>query len=151
MVGTELSIPGSKKKLFLVGAYENACGGCDGIPDTAFSRKLIAEYARKGYHVLFEGLIMATLYQRNLKLMRELKQPFAMAFMDTPLRVCISRVEKRRKRAGNDKPLDPKNTADKFYVFQRMLGRAVRDRAHPEYISYKKATEELLQLFQTNK
>lgn len=149
VVGYLLRVPGLTKRLFLVGAYDNACGGCDGIPDTAFSRKLIAEFAKAGHHVLFEGLIMTTLYQRNLKLMRDLKQPFAMAFMDTPLRVCISRVEKRRKKKDNDKPLDPKNTMDKFFAFSRMLGRAVRDKACPEYIAYKDATNQLFELFRS--
>ena len=35
------------------------------------------------------------------------------AFLDTPLSVCLARIAARRLAKGNDKPVDPKNTAVK--------------------------------------
>lgn len=132
--------------IYVLGRYETDCGGCDTIMDINVTRKLIKRFAKKG-NVLFEGLIVNNAYAGNLEVMRKTKQDFHFAFLDTPLRTCISRVKKRRKAKGNTKPFNQENTVKMYHSNHRMLERAVQDRANPVVIDHKNATQEVYRLF----
>ena len=100
--------------VYVVGSYENACGGADGI-DT---QEEIAERVVKAHghgHVLVEGLLMSKSSDKG-HVAPILKQHGAIfAFLDTPWDVCLERVLARRKAAGNDKPFDPEKTMRSAY------------------------------------
>ena len=99
--------------VYVVGSYETACGGCDGIQpyDTIWPRVL--EYHQWG-HVIFEGALISSSYGNIGRASEALGDQMVFAFLDTPLQVCLDRIKARRAARGNTKPLDPKNTANKF-------------------------------------
>ena len=105
---------GISAPIFVVGSYENACGGADGIN----TQQEIAERVTKAHplgHVLVEGLLMSK-SSANGHVAPILKQHGAIfAFLDTPWDVCLERVLNRRKAAGNDKPFDPEKTMRSAY------------------------------------
>jgi thymidylate kinase len=80
-----------------------------------------------------------------------MKQPFAFAFLDTPLSTCISRVRKRRKAAGNTKPFNPENTQKLFFANLRYLQRAVYDKANPVVLNMDQPTKEIIELLWENR
>jgi hypothetical protein len=100
--------------LYLVGKYDNVCGGTDAIktqPEIA-SRILTAHTYG---HVLYEGALVSASGLNGA--VTQAIHPTGCdvyAFLDTPLELCIERVKGRRAAAGNDKPFDPKNLIDKF-------------------------------------
>jgi hypothetical protein len=98
----------------VVGSYENACGGTDGIN----SQEEIAERTTKAHgfgHVLVEGLLMSK-SSAGGHVAPILKDHGAVfGFMDTPWETCLSRVLARRAEAGNDKPFDPDKTMRSAY------------------------------------
>lgn len=100
---------GISAPVYVVGSYENACGGTDGIK----TQDEIVDRVRRAHacgHVLVEGLLMSKSSDGGTcaPALRELGGIFA--FLDTPWEVCLERVLGRRAAAGNDKPFDPDKT-----------------------------------------
>ncbi len=143
IIAHRIDFPG--QTVYAIGKYTTQCGGCDGIPTQDEVCRRIKYYAKKG-HVLFEGLLVSSCFGRYAKLLPRLGA-HRIAFLNTPLRTCISRVKKRRKAAGNTKPFNPANTEAKFFQMKKARVRAARD--FPELIwgelDYKRATEEIEQ------
>ena len=100
--------------LFIVGKYDNVCGGTDAIKTQAEIAEKILKAHPLG-HVLYEGALVSA-----SGLAGQVTQAIhgtgcdVYAFLDTPQDVCIERVKGRRQAAGNDKEFDPKNLIDKF-------------------------------------
>ncbi len=92
----------------IIGRYESACGGCDGVgsPDE-ICRRLRMFNEQHGI-VLLEGIMVAHTFKRYSSLAKELDD-YRFLFLNTPLATCIRRVKSRRASAGNTTPFNPKN------------------------------------------
>jgi len=106
---------GIRAPIFVVGSYENACGGADGIN----TQEEIVDRVKKAYplgHVLVEGLLMSKSSDGGVTApaLRDMGAIFS--FLDTPWDVCLERVLNRRAAAGNDKPFDPEKTMRSAYA-----------------------------------
>lgn len=104
------------KYLMVIGNYDNACGGCDGIQPYERIWPLVDKYGRIGYHVLFEGALVSSSYGNIGRASEPYGDSFVFAFLDTPLETCLERILQRRVAKGNLKPLDPTNTEFKFHA-----------------------------------
>lgn len=119
----ELILPKVKKPVYVLGPYEEdgLTGGCDRIhnivtkphgrtrsgdlfqPSDGYSvEDLIRKYAGKG-HVLFEGVVVSTMYGGIGKLMEKWGKESVFMFLDTPLEECLRRVELRRGRVRDER------------------------------------------------
>lgn len=122
----------------IVGRYETDCGGCDTIKTQDEIAQRVNHFSTRGA-VVFEGLLISVLHSRYRDMARGFNDihkrtenytlpllgketttfpPFIFAFLDTPLDVCLARVEERRARKGNTKPFNPQNTIDKWHTCQ---------------------------------
>lgn len=102
--------------VFFLGSYKNICGGTDSIPTQDLICSLVRHFSQFG-HVVFEGLILSHLYARYVALYNEMvgyNEKMVIAYMDTPLDLCIERVKQRRLEKGNTRELDPKNTINQY-------------------------------------
>ena len=100
--------------IFVVGSYENTCGGLDGISTQQETSDRIVRASEFG-HVLAEGLLVSK-SGPNGHTMPILRDHGAiLAFLDTPWEVCLERVLARRAAAGNDKPFDPDKTMSQAF------------------------------------
>lgn len=110
----DMSSAGLSAPVYVVGKYDNACGGTDAIKTQAE----IAEKVLKAHplgHVLYEGaLVSASGISGQVTQAVHETGCDVYAFLDTPQEVCIERVLGRRQAAGNDKEFDPKNLVDKY-------------------------------------
>jgi thymidylate kinase len=106
--------------VFVIGPYTTPCGGCDRVLPFALVPQLIQRYAQQG-HVVFEGLLISTCYGVIGRLLEA--HASRLLFLDTPLDVCIARVEARRRAAGNLKPYDPKLLIEKYNTITRLKGK----------------------------
>ncbi len=132
--------------LVVVGKYATACGGCDGIP----TQDLICESVRKAstlaQNVLFEGVIVSTLFSRYSDLAKELGG-FTFAYMDTPLETCLARIQAR----NGGKPIKEDLVASKVRAIlstkekARSAGHQVLD------VPHKDATKSILNLIRRKK
>lgn len=91
--------------LYILGSYENVCGGCDnfswkgGTGD--FTEGLVRRFATEG-HVIFEGLIISNSWGRWERLCQEDVNNYIWGFMGTSLEECIQRVYNRRAEKGRE-------------------------------------------------
>ena len=99
--------------LYVVGPYENACGGCDTIQPYADIWPRVVAYATKG-HVVFEGALVSSSYGNIGRFSETYGNDFVFVFLDTPLQVCLDRIQERRRQRGDDRPVDPRNTEVKY-------------------------------------
>jgi cytidylate kinase len=106
----DLSKEGLNEKLYVLGSYQTTCGGTDSIP----TQKEIAERALTAHdrgHVLIEGLLLSKVGPGAIT--TQMLKPtgaYVAAMLDTPLRVCLDRVQKRRDERGETKEFNPQNT-----------------------------------------
>ncbi len=97
----------------VLGHYEeSACGGCDTIGSAPKVVDLIQEVKAKV--ILCEGLLLS----EDVKWAKQMED-LHVVFLTTSLEECLRRITKRRKDAGNDKPLNPKNTTNRIKVIKR--------------------------------
>lgn len=148
IVGYELR-PYATGRLRVVGKYETACGGCDGIKTQDEVCERVREYAPMG-PVLFEGLLISHIYARYQALHHELTAgghgPYYWLFLDTPLEVCLDNVRKRREARGKTTPLDPTNTVQKWHDARRVFDKARADGLDPMWVPYDDAANWALEL-----
>ena len=110
----DLSESGIFAPLYIIGKYDNVCGGTDSINTQAEIADKIMRAHNYG-HVLYEGaLVSASGLGGQVTQRIHTTGCDVYAFLDTPKEVCIERVISRRKSAGNDKEFNPKNLIDKF-------------------------------------
>lgn len=113
--------PGRKQPLYyrrgditVLGHYESPCGGCDtiGSAKSVYNTTMII---LKDYQiVLQEGLLLSEDVKWSSRL-PDLK----VVFLATPLEQCLANIRKRRQEAGNDKPLNEANTANRVRTIER--------------------------------
>jgi len=105
---------GIQAPVFIVGSYENTCGGADGIKTQEEIAERIVQALPYG-HVIVEGLLMSKSSDKGhtAPIIRDHNGIFA--FLDTPWDVCLDRVLNRRLAAGNDKEFDPEKTMRMAY------------------------------------
>ncbi len=97
--------------IYVMGSYENNCGGCDTIETSDEIERRVEKYAPQG-HVLFEGMLVSHVYRRWYEFsgrMLEAGHEFVFASLDTPLELCIQRVYQR----NGGKPYNEQNIIDK--------------------------------------
>ena len=144
----KLTIPGVAKPVYVLGPYENTCGGMDGVNSVGQQIELIHRYAEEG-HVVYEGLLLSTYYGSLGAAVERYGKDHVWAFLDTPVEVCIERVKARRLAAGNDKPLNERNTRERVKPINSLKARLTRMGAnvvtivHDDY-----PTTQLLELLQ---
>lgn len=95
----------------ILGNYEPINGGCDTIPSVHLMAELLTNFVAEGNVVLYESLLIS----HGSKIIAEAidhmgRQRNVMAFIDTPLILCLKRVQERRWAKGNHKEFNPANT-----------------------------------------
>ena len=113
-----------ERDLIIVGRYSTACGGCDGIPTQDLVKRAVMRARELASNVFFEGIIVSTLYRGYQTLSNELKgrfdDPLTWAYLDTPLEICLERIQAR----NGDKPIKTELVANKIKSIQSTRRKA---------------------------
>lgn len=121
-LGYEVELPDNM--LWIVGPYKSACGGCDAIQPFSDIWPRVEMGTRSGYHVLFEGALLSTVYGSIGAEMEKLDPDHVVwAFLDTPLEVCRARVNARRAARGAGPLADFKNVDSKHATIARLADK----------------------------
>lgn len=97
---------------YVLGSYENTCGGVDTMSGAPEVIKLLDKYAVLG-NVLFEGLLQSTYYGKLGEHSKRYGDDYVYAFLDTPVELCLERVVARRAASGRNNKFNPQLTIDK--------------------------------------
>lgn len=137
----------SGKPLTVLGRYETACGGLDGVKSFELILELVAKHYREGEHMLFERLTGSDVAWGTLGPgLAEYRCRHA--FMDTPIELCIERVKRRRQEAGNFKPLNENNTRQRTRAIWRAYDRLALEFLQPVLlVDHRRPEKQLLELF----
>lgn len=140
----KLRFTGCKVDVYLLGPYITPTGGCDRLQYNQIL-DLLNKYEPLG-HVLFEGIIVTSVYGRVGELMEKCKQNSVFVFLDTPLEVCLKRIEARREGKPRDERLI-RNVSGKYKSSEAVKKRVTKEkimRCHT--VSGDKAPELILNL-----
>lgn len=97
---------------YVLGSYENTCGGMDTVGSAQQVIDLLDRYAPMG-NILFEGLLQSTYYGAMGTHSRKYGDDYIYAFLDTPIELCLERVIARRAASGRNNKFNPQLTRDK--------------------------------------
>lgn len=104
---------------FILGSYENACGGMDTVGSSGNAMHLIDIYAARG-NVIFEGLLQSTYYGALGVHSIQYGDRYIYAFLDTPIELCLERVMARRAESGRNNKFNPQLTRDKHTTIEAL-------------------------------
>lgn len=113
---------------YVLGRYNNVCGGLDGIKDFYAITPIVNELI-ESKHVLMEGLLWSGIFGASYELNRDLiKYGHGMAFLmlDTPSDRCVDNVVKRRLDRLDDRPLNTSALIAKYRSCVRISEAAIR-------------------------
>lgn len=138
----------NSSKIAIVGDYSkesNNCttSGCDRIKTQSAAKEVLDCLLRAPSVevVLFEGIIVSTIYE-PWKLWAEKHGGMTWAFLDTPLDVCLERIQKR----NGGKEIKEDLVAGKVNTITRVREKAEADKLHVVTIDHKNANFELYKL-----
>lgn len=147
-IAHRLQFEEGSKPLHVLGKYDVKCGGCDTIKTQDQVCDLVKRFSAEG-EVVFEGLLISHLYSRYFKLDSQLSaigHKYIWAFLDTPLELCLERVNKRRRERGQLGDVNPKNTTQKWHDMRRVYKKCIDASLDARWIEYESAYEEVLSL-----
>lgn len=121
-----IQLPKCKKLTFVLGPYVTACGGCDRLIPFDLIPRMIEQYAKKG-NVIFEGVIVASIYGQVGTLLEKYKKGAVLLFLDTPVEECISRVKSRREDRVDLREFNPKNLEQKYKAVRRVMEKVTTE------------------------
>lgn len=129
--------------LVLLGDYRKACGGCDTIQPFADILPLIKHNLDQPRTLLvYEGLMIS----HSIGSIGELVFPYGnrhvMGFLDTPLELCLERINERRRARGQMSPVNPDNTTKDHRSVANCYHRALRFGLDARIIPHKDAINE---------
>lgn len=118
-----------KVPLYVLGSYVSTCGGCDTIPSVGEAAGLIKELMDDPAPkiVVYEGLMISHMIGTVGAAVKPYGDRHVMAFLNTPLDVCLRRVQDRRNARGATKEFNPSNTIKDHASVKRCQSNAIRD------------------------
>lgn len=135
--------------LLVVGRYDQSpCGGCDRLKTQDEITNLITFGAKKGMHVIFEGVIVSTIWGRYAALADTYRSDFAFAFMNTPFDVCLQRIRTRQQSSKRgERPIKVEQVRQKYDLCQRHFDEARRTGYRATLLDHESPTPQLLNLY----
>lgn len=124
---------------YVVGSYTANCGGCDTIKTQDESKARIREYASKNYNVLFEGVLISTIFGPWLEFSRA-NGGMVWAFLDTPLQLCLERIQRR----NGGKPVKEDQVRSKWEGMLRIQEKARAAGEQVVVLNYTNAFNDLM-------
>lgn len=131
----------------VVGPYLTNCGGCDSLDSTNLVKNRILEaIGRKPKYVLFEGVIISTVFETWLQFSRQLKPPgMFWVYLDTPLEVCLRRIQERNR----GKAIKEQLVRDKIKSIESTRRKAVDAGEQVVILHHETALEEFRELMKS--
>lgn len=143
------------RPIIVLGPYTTQCGGCDAIPDW---KNILPPLLEKCQYlgglvnpaVLFEGLALSGFYGgfgATLGKLAARGHEVIFATLDTPIELCLERVNQRRAARGVLEPVNPLNTELKHKSVHHTYRTIAEKHGHRcVMVSHKRPVKEVLAL-----
>lgn len=139
-----------RQPLFFIGRYNNVCGGMDTVPTQADCATEVHRLYDHG-HVVCEGLLASGVGPKATLPAACIAAAGPNAWflcLDTPLEVCLERVQRRRDERGDDRPFNPANTQAKWEQTRRAYELLEEGGANVRWLPYETAYEKVLKMLE---
>lgn len=142
------------KPLWVVGHYETPCGGCDTISfpgSIDYIYDLVREHANRGEDVLYEGLIVESDVKRLITMAKgdtvanTPAYPVIVIALTTSLQECLDGIANRRKARGDERPLNPANTANRMPEVKKRMAKLQAAGVNAKWLSREDALATVLE------
>lgn len=122
------------------GQQEATTAGCDRVKTQAATKAALEwAAAQEGVKVvLFEGVVVSTIYGPWSEWAKK-QGGMAWAFLDTPLKTCLERIQKR----NGGKPIKEDQVGDKHETIRRVRSKALADGLAVYDLSWEQAMTDL--------
>jgi adenylate kinase family enzyme len=127
--GYSLTRPDIELPIFVLGSYDNNCGGMDTVSSAKEAMSLVHKYFQLG-HVVHEGLLQSTYYGAMGTDSLQYGDEYIYVFLDTPIELCLERVVARREANGSTNKFNPQLTRDKYDTIERLRLRLLNSTPH---------------------
>ena len=134
--------------LYVIGSYESTCGGCDTIPSVHIAASMITDVMNTpGPGVLiYEGLMISHMIGTVGATVAPYGERHVMGFLDTPLFLCLERVQARRRARGDDRPFNPTNTVKDYANVERCKRNALTQGFRVTTIDHTRAVDHSMEI-----
>jgi hypothetical protein len=134
--------------LYIMGSYESTCGGCDTIDSVHKVAELLEEVMdHPGPGLLvYEGLMISHMIGTVGGVAYRYGKRHTMAFLDTPLQVCLDRVQARRDARGATARFNPTNTIKDHANVLRCRKNAIHGGFHVVDLIHTDAVEQSMRI-----
>lgn len=146
--------PGS---FLAIGSYKQGCGGMDTIPSFELQQKAVKAAAlweiegwpitaEKPEHIVCEGVLASTVAGSWLECFRDLRSLVIIAYLDTPLKVCLERITARQIAAkGDAREIKVDLVADKIRAINATRAKFNAAGIRTITLRYDRAQEDLME------
>ncbi len=125
----------------VIGKYSTTCGGCDTIKTQADAKRLITIAASASKNVIFEGILISTIYQPWSDFAHEVGG-MTWLYLDTPLETCLANIYKR----NGGKKINEELVINKYASIKRTAAKAAQDGHKVVVLNYENAFEQFKEL-----
>lgn len=125
----ELDLPELSCLTYVLGSYENNCGGTDTIGNAQSVMDMIDHFHRKG-NVVFEGLLSSTYYGAMGEHSKQFGHEYIYAFLQTPLAQCQENVILRREKNKTTRAYNPQLNVAKHATIDRLRLKLLNAEVH---------------------
>lgn len=150
ILGMRVNPPAWRSSLFLIGKYDNTCGGMDTCETQADCATRVAMFYEQG-HVLAEGLLASGVGPKATLPGACIAAAGANAWflcLDTPLEICLQRVQGRRDERGDGRPFNPENTKSKWEQTRRAYELLEEGSANVRWLPHETAYEKVRRMLE---
>ncbi len=111
--GTFSVLPGVGR-VICVGPYNTPTGGMDALPSFDVCQRSVEAAARLADHVICEGVLASTVFGSWYDFFSGFnKGEVVVAYLDTPIEVCLARIRERQAAAGRVREIKEDQVRDK--------------------------------------
>lgn len=135
---------------FAIGSYKTACGGLDTIKTFAQQQEAI-RVARSGgrfrgwrpRHIFCEGVLCSTVSGSWVEFFKRYPGEVLVAYLDTPLEVCLARITARQEAAGRVRDIKMSLVSEKMAAIAKTREKMNAAGVRTVSLHYETAIEDL--------
>lgn len=109
----------------------------------------VERYAKLG-HVLFEGILISGSVGVVGEAMVKVKRQCVIAYLDTPIEVCLARIAKRRAKRGVTTVMNPMHTTNKHRNIAKTQAKFEAFGIRCVVLEHKQASKQMLEVILEN-
>lgn len=136
-------------RVICVGSYDQAQGGLDTVGSFDLQQAAVFRATHEAEHVVCEGILASTVAGSWLEFFKKLElggEQVLVAYLDTPVELCLQRIRERQERAGKVRDIKEDQVRDKVRAIDATRRRFEAEGISTVVLDHTRAEEQLRQI-----